>query len=62
MRKKKVSTTSATRQDNNGYPPGECAPYPFEANPFARSKPALPLAITYRTEDAAMAPATCATT
>jgi hypothetical protein len=33
-----VKTTSATRHAINEYPPGECAAYPLEANPPARSK------------------------
>ena len=37
-------------------PPGECAPYPFDAKPSVNLNPAFPLAITNRTPAAAMAP------
>jgi len=49
IRKKNVGITSATRHAGSEYQPGECAPYPFEANPPLTSNPALPLAIKYRT-------------
>jgi hypothetical protein len=41
-----VMTTSQTRAATSEYPPGEWAPYPFEAKPPDRLKPAAPLAMT----------------
>ena len=44
-----VITTSVISAANKLYPPGEWAPYPFEAKPAANSKPGLPLAMRYNT-------------
>ena len=46
IRNMKVITTSQTSAEVKPYPPGECSPKPFDAKPPARSKPALPLAMT----------------
>src|SRR5208283_1095023 len=62
IRKKKVSTTSATKHESSEYPPGEWAAYPFDAKPPLKSNPAFPLAITYSTPDPNTAPSTWATT
>ena len=40
-----VSTTSHSAADRSPYPPGECAPYPFEANPPAVLNPGAPIAM-----------------
>ena len=56
-----VMTTSQTSAAVIEYLPGEWASKPFDANPPAREKSALPLAITYSTPAAATAPATCET-
>src|ERR1700685_3502021 len=59
-RKNSESTSSATKHAIKEYPPGEWAPYPFEANPPARLNPSLPLAIRYNTPEPAIPPKTCA--
>ena len=46
-------TTSVTRAAPREYPPGECAPYPFDAKPVETSNPALPLATKYKTRPGA---------
>src|SRR5262249_13867379 len=56
-----VSTTSATKHAASEYPPGECAPYPFDANPPLSENPSFPLAIKYSTALPATPPTTCAT-
>ena len=56
IRKNAVSTTSARKPASSEYPPGECAPYPFEAKPAWTSKPAFPLAIMKSTSAAVIAP------
>ncbi len=40
-----VMTISVTKAASREYPPGEWVPYPLEAKPPAKSKPALPLAM-----------------
>ena len=58
-RKKKVITTSVTKQPTRPYFPGLRSPYPFAAKPPG-IQPGWLEAISHKTAAAAMAPATCA--
>src|SRR5215469_12815542 len=60
-RKTAVIVISQTRHETRAYPPGECAPYPLVANPALKLKLGMPLAITYKTDEAKIAPSTCTT-